>query len=478
MSASLLPRELLLHILRHLSDPADLCRASQVCWLWWRLCQDDVLWRRVTLSRYNIPVMRASRPVRKSWILEYKRLTDEVPSELSQTVTAHTDEVLHVSFSHSGHELITCSKDGSFIVWEVEGDDSLSLKQREDMTQHGWIYTWSARYNSSDTLVLVAGVIDEVDGKIAVFQRSGGLLTLISHTDNSPYDVMGTWCGETSWLCGDMGSLGLDTNINLCQAQDGTMEPHTNLALKFKQTDLYESRNYLRCLHVSPVVRGVAARQRPDQEQLAQEPHPALADSLQSELCLIFLCSELTSSPHQLGFKIISRDNLSSVPVISQPDKVIDMLGHIVGISLQSGLLHVNVRRWPEGARPHYDYPPPIAREIETRVVDLATLKLSDIQYTGHKGYTDTSQAFYIYLDTSSQLVCSGSEDGLGYVWDKQYGCRLATLSHQDVVNCATINPNSQEMIVTVSDDQTIKVWISKQRQRRNKRSTFSHVCD
>ena len=35
-----------------------------------------------------------------------------------------------------------------------------------------------------------------------------------------------------------------------------------------------------------------------------------------------------------------------------------------------------------------------------------------------------------------------------------------------------------QEMIVTVSDDQTIKVWISKQRQRRNKRSTFSHVCD
>ena len=35
-------------------------------------------------------------------------------------------------------------------------------------------------------------------------------------------------------------------------------------------------------------------------------PHRALLDSLKSDLCLVFLCSELTSSPHQLGFKMIS----------------------------------------------------------------------------------------------------------------------------------------------------------------------------
>lgn len=405
--------------------------------------------------------------MRSSWLLEYRRLSDEVPSELAQTLEAHNDEVLHVSFAHSGKELITCSKDGSFIVWEVAEDNTLSLRHKEDMRRHGWIYTWSARYNSTDTLVLVAGVIDHVDGKIAVFQRSAGTLTLISETDNSPYDVMGSWCGESSWLCGSMGPNGLETNIKLCKARPDSRVPHTNRALTFKT--FQEFRSYLRCLHVTPVVGGVAGGGK-DWPREVEEVDQALADSLQADICLIFLCSQLTSSPHQLGFKIITRDNLNNVPVISQPDKVIDMKGHIVGISLDSGQLHVNVRRWPEGARPVFDYPPPIAREIETRVVDLATLSLSDIQYTGHKGYTDSLEAFYIYLDTSAELVCSGSEDGMGYVWDRKYGCQLSTLRHQDVVNCASINPTQQEMIVTVSDDQTIKVWLSKQRTRHHKR--------
>ena len=402
-------------------------------------------------------------------MLEYRRLTDEVPSVCSQTLTAHFDEVLHVSFSHSGSEVITCSKDGTFIMWEVGAGNNLLLRHHEDMTQYGWIYTWSARYNSSDTLVLVAGVVDEVDGKIAVFERSGGSLRLISHTDNSPYDVMGSWCGETSWLSGDMGALGLDTNINLCQAQSETVSPHCNLVLKFRP-GFHEVRNYLRCLHVSTTVPDLAARKGKVVEQ-HQDPHPALLKSLETKVCLVFLCSDLTTSPHQLGFKIISGDNLGAVPVISQPDRIIDMLGHIVGISLdrQSRHLFVNVRPWPEGAQPHPDYPPPIAREIETRVVELSSLTVSSLQYRGHKGFTDTTEAFYIYLDTSNHLLCSGSEDGLGYIWDRQYGCQLATLRHQDVVNCTAINPSDPEMVVTVSDDQTIKVWLSKQRQRKQK---------
>ena len=468
MSVSILPRELLLHILQHLSDPADLSRASRVCWAWWTLCQEDVLWRRVTLAAFNIAGGKVGRPVRRSWLLEHRRLRDEVPSVCAQTLTDHTDEVLHVSFSHSGSEVITCSKDGTFIVWEVGEGNNLVLRQHEDMTQYGWIYTWSARYNSSDTLVLVAGVVDDLDGKIAVFQRAGGSLSLIAHTDNSPYDVMGSWCGETSWLCGDMDAFSLDTNISLCRAQPTSVVPHGSLVLKFRP-GFYESRNYLRCLHVSTTVPDLGSKQ---QEVVEQLPHPALRESLESPVCLIFLCSDLTTAPHQLGFKVISGEDLLAVPVISEADRVIDMKGHIVGISLdrESRHLFVNVRQWPEGARPHPDNPPPIAREIETRVVDLSNLAVSDLKYRGHKGFTDTTEAFYIYLDISEHLLCSGSEDGQGYIWDRQYGCQLATLRHQDVVNCTAINPTDPEMVVTVSDDQTIKVWLSKQRRRKQKR--------
>ena len=36
-----------------------------------------------------------------------------------QVLGVHTNEVLHVSFCQSGDKFVTCSKDGSFIVWRV-----------------------------------------------------------------------------------------------------------------------------------------------------------------------------------------------------------------------------------------------------------------------------------------------------------------------------------------------------------------------
>ena len=49
------------------------------------------------------------------------------------------------------------------------------------------------------------------------------------------------------------------------------------------------------------------------------------------------------------------------------------MEGHIVGIALDpSGrYLHVNVRRWPQGAAPVADSSLPIAEDIQMRVLDL-----------------------------------------------------------------------------------------------------------
>ena len=58
---------------------------------------------------------------------------------------------------------MTCSKDGSFIVWSVRyclsmmmmilimmlllRDDVIRMEHREDMTRHSWRYTWATRYN-------------------------------------------------------------------------------------------------------------------------------------------------------------------------------------------------------------------------------------------------------------------------------------------------------------------------------------------
>lgn len=44
------------------------------------------------------------------------------------------------------------------------------------------------------------------------------------------------------------------------------------------------------------------------------------------------------------------------------------------------------------------------------------------------------------------------------YLWDRYYGISLAKYKHIDVVNSVAFNPKDSEMLVTTSDDYTIKV--------------------
>lgn len=106
-----------------------------------------------------------------SWQGEYRRLTDNVPMVLTDILTEHTHQVLHVSFSHNGKLFATCSKDGFIIVWN-SGYPS-SVKYKNDMKGICWKYTQYSQFNASDTLLLVSGVHFgtpySTSGEIAVF---------------------------------------------------------------------------------------------------------------------------------------------------------------------------------------------------------------------------------------------------------------------------------------------------------------------
>ena len=50
---------------------------------------------------------------------------------------------------------------------------------------------------------------------------------------------------------------------------------------------------------------------------------------------------------------------------------------------------------------------------------------------------------------------------------DRHWGCQIATLQHEQCVNCVAFCPTNPNLLVTVSDDKTIKMWTSKAEQRK-----------
>ncbi|XP_039417829.1 F-box/WD repeat-containing protein 5 [Corvus cornix cornix] len=145
-------------------------------------------------------------------------------------------------------------------------------------------------------------------------------------------------------------------------------------------------------------------------------------------------------------------------------DHVIDIHGHIIGMGLSPDhrYLYVNSRAWPQDcviSDPMQ--PPPIAEEIDLHVFDLKTMKEVKRALRAHRAYTPNEECFFIFLDVSRDFVASGAEDRHGYIWDRHYNICLAKLQHDNVVNSVAFSPVEQELLLTASDDTTIKVWRS-----------------
>ncbi|XP_054154211.1 F-box/WD repeat-containing protein 5-like [Oppia nitens] len=220
---------------------------------------------------------------------------------------------------------------------------------------------------------------------------------------------------------------------------------------------------------------------------------------------LIFTCGSQTYAPHQIGIKRIKpikfdeyvmetatlskrleerRQEQELQALVPSPnwleeqsvahyfdsiDHVIDLKGHIIGMGLSPDhrYLYVNSRSWPVNANVDNPLePPPIAQQIDIHVYDLRTFKKVGNMFRSHRAYTPNDECFFIFLDVSDQFVASGAEDNQGYIWDRHYGLCLARLPHKDVVNSVAFNPRNPEMVVTASDDKTLKVWRSSNQMK------------
>jgi F-box/WD-40 domain protein 5 len=128
-----------------------------------------------------------------SWRAEFRRLIDECPSIECQVLTKHTDQVLHVSFSHDGKRFATSAKDGLIVVWK--SGHPCTQEYSMNMKFFSWKYTQFSQFNESDTLLLVSGVLfghNSTSGEISIFSLKDGF-ELQCRVMSKPYDIFGTW---------------------------------------------------------------------------------------------------------------------------------------------------------------------------------------------------------------------------------------------------------------------------------------------
>ncbi|XP_006007070.1 F-box/WD repeat-containing protein 5 [Latimeria chalumnae] len=568
---SLLPDSILYQIFLSL-DHDDVLSAGLVCRQWYSVSRDEILWKELFYHYYRVDRSVPRHPAATSWYEEFKRLYDTIPCIEIQALREHHDQVLHLSFSHTGYLFASCSKDCTVKVWN--NDLEISLLHSANMKPYNWSYTQFSQFNSDDTLLLVSGVFvgphNSSSGEIAVISLED--YTLLSRVRNKPYDVFGCWLNDTHLISGNLHWIGNMTscsvlwlnkafqdveseNVNVvkrlfkiqnlnastirtvmvadcsrydtpdllldyeqqsaasasvCQVFDLSSDSEDEEGRKKKrgssETNLQESKDdvepgrnvdtedeleqFLDDLlegRVTPVINEsqleakvaqILATKRRTKVQEAEVLSPPKNE--EGKKYLIFTTGCLTYSPHQIGIKkILPHQMTTSGPVLGEQrgsedffdplDHVIDIHGHIIGMGLSPDhrYLYVNSRAWPQGCVITDPlHPPPIAEEIDLHVFDLKTMQEVKRSLRAHKAFTPNDECFFIFLDVSREFVASGAEDRHGYIWDRHYNICLAKLQHDDVVNSVAFSPIDQELLLTASDDSTIKVWRSPRTTR------------
>ncbi|XP_070493980.1 F-box/WD repeat-containing protein 5-like [Chironomus tepperi] len=199
-----LPENVLIKIFSLLSA-REILNCSECCRRWHYVSRDTLLWRSKFREDFKVERGIKLKPNTDNWYNEYKRLVDNVPLILTEVLTEHSHQVLHVSFSNNGKLFSTCSKDGFVIVWT--SDFPSQLKHKYDMKTLSWKYTQFSQWNRSDSLLLVSGVhfgsFNSTSGEIAVFSLADGF-HLRARVQSKPYDIFGCWLSNQHILSGDL----------------------------------------------------------------------------------------------------------------------------------------------------------------------------------------------------------------------------------------------------------------------------------
>ncbi|EGC37333.1 hypothetical protein DICPUDRAFT_46602 [Dictyostelium purpureum] len=342
---------------------------------------------------------------------------DQMPLDVLFTLKdKHRDEVWFITFSNDGKKLASCSRDNNIIIWDMspiyldEPSEPKVLHTLSGHTKEVSHLAWSPndKYLLSTSNDSTTKLWNPADGTLLkTFAKHTDYVTCCSwHPDNKRFVTGGNDRNIYLWSI---------ENLNLDQPNGNSSSSSSNLS----------NNNYNNHLHIpNQSAQPIKSWQCARVNDLAIHK-----DGRQ----LIVICHEKKIRIYDLENEKKAETSLNEADSITSMQLSKDCKYALVNTSCQ-----------------------------EIHLWDLEKQNIVQ-KYRGQKQGRFVIRSCFGGVDEA--FILSGSEDSTIYIWHRQTGTLLETLSrHSGTVNTVCWSPCSPNIFCSASDDQTIKVWSNTNR--------------
>jgi len=338
-----------------------------------------------------------------SLFIDYIAGPEQLPTETSQVLDAHSDEVWGVQFSCDGKWLVTASKDGSALLWSIaDGSTEVRLVRPLFRGPHPVnVATFSP--NASSVLV------GSSDGRLRLFDLPNGDLRLeVQVASPSEGIAAASWMPDSRHIV-----IAINKEVQVLDLEAG-----------------------------GGLVDRVAMGQHVYDVLLSKDGGTFIAAGQDRRL------------------RYFRLEDRKEVTLGTEPASVTCLSGsadgRFVAANLANGAIHI----WPVGdLRAPTEPPVSGSRPGGSDPLDaLPTAPLQELRVgEGMPGRFVIRSAFG---GAGCAFLASGSESSHVHIWHRERGELLASLEgHSSTVNAIAWNPCNEHMLVSASDDHTLRVW-------------------
>jgi len=420
-------QEQLLRELQHLLSPEVLIPDNRL---------ETLVEQALTSQIKRCPYHNASNAA-LSLMSDYQAGPESLPTVPVHTLTLHADEVWVVQFSPDGKWLVSASKDGSAILWDVQSSRKVVFSR---ILHSGRVPINIGAFSPTSQEVLIGSN----DGKVRIFKVSTGdllaeLTAAVGSSPLSPNPNQDTSISSAMW--GNSSSrIALSCNKELRMIDIDITVPCEPFVPKPIRVNSVRLQNHA-------------------YDSVLSADGGTFVSVGQDRMLRYVRVSDrkvVTRGPEPAAVTCLSRSSD----------------GRFLASNLANGCIHI----WQLGDLSHRDTE---GRDVDMRDSDVSTTLSAPTEPLPDPMESLPARPLFVLkgLETSQPgrfvirsafggvgdaFVGTGSENALVHIWHRETETLLASVEgHQATVNAVAWNPRNHHMLASASDDHKVIIWLS-----------------